>query len=128
MILRIHHVQITIPVGAEDSGREFYCGVLGLPESEKPDALKERGGFWLGAGDRQVHVGVEDQVDRAATKAHLAFEVDDLSRWRQKLSAAGVAILEGASIPGFERFEFRDPFGNRVELIQPTTQGERGSL
>ncbi len=26
--------------------------------------------------------------------------------------------IEGDAIPGFDRFEFRDPFGNRVEIIQ----------
>jgi hypothetical protein len=29
-----------------------------------------------------------------------------------------IDIIEGVPIPGFERFEFRDPFGNRVEMIQ----------
>jgi hypothetical protein len=27
-------------------------------------------------------------------------------------------LFEGAPIPGYDRFEFRDPFGNCVELIQ----------
>jgi catechol 2,3-dioxygenase-like lactoylglutathione lyase family enzyme len=37
MIHAIHHVQITIPRGAEDEARTFYCDLLGLPEIEKPD-------------------------------------------------------------------------------------------
>lgn len=119
MILRIHHVQITIPVGEEERGRSFYCDILGLPEIEKPAALKDRGGFWVEVGDRQVHVGVEERVERTATRAHLAYEVNNLPQWRQKLADAGIDILEGIAIPGFDRFEFRDPFGNRVELIQP---------
>lgn len=121
MILRIHHVQITIPAGAEEEGRQFYCDVLSLPEIEKPTSLRERGGFWLRVGDRQVHVGVEENADRTATKAHLAYEVADLTFWRAKLNSARIEILEGVPIPGFVRFEFRDPFGNRVELIQPVT-------
>lgn len=121
MILRIHHVQITIPAGAEEQGRHFYCEVLGLPEIVKPAILRERGGFWLQADDRQVHVGVEETGDRTTTKAHLAYEVADLAAWRERLTSAGVEILEGIPIPGYERFELRDPFGNRVELIQPVT-------
>jgi hypothetical protein len=35
------------------------------------------------------------------------------------LLAAGAQILESVPIPGYRRFEFRDPFGNRVEFIQP---------
>jgi SAM-dependent methyltransferase len=39
--------------------------------------------------------------------------------WRQRLSEAGLEILESIPIPGFDRFETRDPFGNRLEFIQP---------
>jgi catechol 2,3-dioxygenase-like lactoylglutathione lyase family enzyme len=63
-------------------------------------------------------VGVEDGVDRAATKAHIAYQVSDLAAWRARLEEAGIAILDGIPIPGYDRFEFRDPFGNRVEMIQ----------
>ena|ERR1700694_907249 len=117
-IISLHHAQICIPKGTEAEGRRFYCDVLGLPEIEKPVSLQGRGGFWLQVGDRQVHVGTEGPADRAATKAHVAYEVDDLEAWRAKLQTHGITILEGVSIPGYDRFEFRDPFGNRVEFIQ----------
>lgn len=121
MIVRIHHAQITIPRGAEDECRRFYCDQLGLREVEKPAALMERGGFWLQIGETQVHVGVEDGVDRTRTKAHLAYEVRDLQSWRTKLEQSGIEILSGIPIPGYERFEFRDPFGNRVEFLERTS-------
>lgn len=117
-ILAVHHVQITVPIGAEAAARAFYCDVLGLPEIEKPEALKPRGGLWLQVGDRQVHVGVEDGANRAATKAHVAYAVDDLEAWRSQLTTHGISVEEGVPIPGFARFEFRDPFGNRVEMIE----------
>lgn len=117
-IVGLHHVQITIPHGAEEQGRQFYCHLLGLPEIEKPVSLQGRGGFWLQLGDRQVHVGTEDGVDRRATKAHLAYRVSDIEGWRKRLQEYDIEILEGVPIPGYERFEFRDPFGNRVEFIQ----------
>ncbi|MCC6796828.1 MAG: VOC family protein [Candidatus Hydrogenedentes bacterium] len=117
-ILGVDHVQITIPRGMEDQGIAFYCGVLGLAQIEKPDALKGRGGFWLQAGDRAVHVGTEGGVERRATKAHIAYRVSNLSGWREKLAQHGVIIEEQVPIPGYNRFEFRDPFGNRVELIE----------
>ena len=118
-ILGLDHAQISIPRGAEAEGRRFYVGVLGLREIEKPASLVGRGGFWLKVGDREVHVGTEDGVDRTATKAHLAYRVDNLSQWRDRLTSAGVEILDSVPIPGYERFEFRDPFGNRVEMIEP---------
>ncbi len=117
-ILRLHHAQITIPKGAEEQGRAFYCGLLGLPEIEKPESLQERGGFWLQVGDRQVHVGTEEGVERTATKAHLAYEVDDVAAWRERLQEHGISILDAVPIPSYARFEFRDPFGNRVEFLQ----------
>jgi catechol 2,3-dioxygenase-like lactoylglutathione lyase family enzyme len=116
-IVGLHHVQITIPKGAEEEGRRFYCRVLKLVEVKKPESLEGRGGFWLQVGDRQVHVGTEDGVDRRATKAHVAYEVTDIDAWRSRLEQEGIAILDGVPIPGYERFEFRDPFGNRVEFI-----------
>ncbi|MGM0898334.1 MAG: VOC family protein [Bacillota bacterium] len=118
MIIGVHHAQITIPKGTEEAGKEFYCGVLGLSEIEKPDALKGRGGFWLAVGFQEVHIGTEDGFERLTTKAHLAYKVEDLSYWRERLEAQGLEILEAVPIPGYDRFEFRDPFGNRVELIQ----------
>jgi catechol 2,3-dioxygenase-like lactoylglutathione lyase family enzyme len=118
MIIGIHHIQITVPPGDEAAARAFYCDTLGLPEAEKPDSLKGRGGFWVQVGNRQLHVGVEEGVDRARTKAHIAYQVDDLVVWRERLAAAGVTALESVPIPGFDRFECRDPFGNRLEFIQ----------
>jgi catechol 2,3-dioxygenase-like lactoylglutathione lyase family enzyme len=117
-VVGVHHAQITVPKGKEAEAREFYCGMLGLSEIEKPASLEGRGGLWLGVGDRQLHIGVEDGVDRGATKAHVAYEVDDVGAWRKMLAGRGVKILDSVAIPGYERFEFRDPFGNRVEMIQ----------
>ena len=118
MIIGIDHVQITVPANSITEARSFYCGLLRLPEIEKPEILKSRGGFWLQVGDRQVHIGAEDSVQRQSTKAHVAYAVDNLAAWRQQLAASGIEILEGLPIPGYERFEFRDPFGNRVEFIK----------
>ena len=121
MIMRLHHVQITIPRGAEDEARKFYCDFLGLKEIPKPEALAGRGGFWMELGDLQVHAGVEDTAimgGRELSKAHVAYLVDDLDLWRARLETNGVKILDGIAIPGYERFEFRDPFGNRVEFLQ----------
>jgi catechol 2,3-dioxygenase-like lactoylglutathione lyase family enzyme len=118
MISAVHHVQISIPVGAEDRARDFYCGVLGMKEVPKPEALAGRGGFWLELDGFQVHFGTEDGIDRSRTKAHVAYRVKDLEHWRRKLSDAGFAAKDGILIPGMDRFEFRDPFGNRIEFLE----------
>ena len=118
MILGLHHAQISIPKGAEEEGRNFYCNILGLKEIEKPVSLQGRGGFWLQVGDKEVHVGTEDGFDRLTTKAHLAYQVEDVTYWRRVLMENNIEILDSVPIPNFERFEFRDPFGNRVEIIK----------
>lgn len=117
-ISAIHHAQVSIPVGGEDEAREFYCGVLGLTEIPKPESLAGRGGLWLELGDTQVHLGAEDNVQRSKTKAHLAYLVTDLDKWRKKLTDAGCQVKESTAIPGYSRFEFRDPFDNRVEFLE----------
>lgn len=118
MIVAVHHAQITIPKGAEADARRFYCELLGMREVAKPASLVDRGGFWLELGEMQIHVGTENGVDRAASKAHVAYLVDDLEYARLLLSNNGVDILEGVPIPNYRRFEFRDPFGNRVEFLE----------
>lgn len=118
MIIGLHHVQITIPTDAEKEAKDFYCNVLGLIEIDKPESLKGRGGFWLLVGDKEVHIGTEDNFDRTQTKAHVAYKVSNLNDWRTLLEQNNINILESVPIPNFNRFEFRDPFGNRVELIQ----------
>jgi catechol 2,3-dioxygenase-like lactoylglutathione lyase family enzyme len=117
-IVGLDHVQITVPRGEEEAARRFYCDLLGLPEIEKPEVLKPRGGLWLQAGDRQVHLGTEDGADRRATKAHIAYRVIGLDAWRERLAGAGIAVEASVPIPGCRRFEFRDPFGNRVEMLE----------
>ena len=117
-IQNLHHAQVSIPKGSDDTAREFYCEFLGLTEIAKPESLKGRGGFWIQLGDLQVHFGVEDGIDRSATRAHLAYQVSNLSEWKSRLMQRGIEALDGIPIPGFDRFEFRDPFGNRIEYIE----------
>jgi catechol 2,3-dioxygenase-like lactoylglutathione lyase family enzyme len=118
MITGVHHTQISIPVGAEEQARAFYCNLLGLKEVPKPENLKGRGGLWLQLPNLQVHVGVEDGFDRTKTKAHVAYAVDDLARIRNLVQSYGIEPKESSPLPGYDRFECRDPFGNRMEFIQ----------
>jgi catechol 2,3-dioxygenase-like lactoylglutathione lyase family enzyme len=54
----IDHVQVAIPKGAENRAREFYEGLLGLPELAKPPELAKRGGCWFESETVKVHCGV----------------------------------------------------------------------
>ena len=114
----IDHVQVAIPVGGEDAARAFYAGLLGLTEIDKPENLKARGGVWFTTGSLQLHLGVAPQFS-PATKAHVAFRVEDLDSIRARLVSAGYAPREDQPLPGYRRFYVDDPFGNRTELLQP---------
>ena len=119
MIERLHHVNISVPTDQVAQARAFYCGLLGLREIPKPESLQANGGFWLELAGQEIHVSIEDGVDRHKTKAHIAFQVADIAAWRSKLEVAGFTLLKGTVIPDYKRFETRDPFGNRLEIIAP---------
>ena len=109
-----------MPRGGESEARAFYGGLLGLTELPKPPHLAVRGGAWFEAGATQVHLGVEDDF-RPARKAHPALLVDDLAELLGRCTAAGYPPVDDKPLPGFERAFISDPFGNRIELLQPVT-------
>ena len=113
---RLDHVQLCIPPGAEPQARDFYAGLLGLRELEKPDALKGRGGLWFEIADIQLHVGAEDVT--AKSKRHPAFEVENVEAVREYLERNGVRTRDEPQVAGVKRFSFFDPFDNRVELLE----------
>ncbi len=119
-IKRLDHVQLCVPRDGEERAREFYSRLLGLKEIEKPDALKPRGGMWFEIADVQLHIGVEDVV--AKSKRHPAFEVENVTAIRQFLEQNGVRTRDEPDIPGVRRFSFFDPFDNRIEFLERTTQ------
>ncbi len=115
--MKLHHAAITVPKDGEQVAREFYCNVLGLVETKKPESLQGRGGFWLQLDGCQIHISIEDGVERLKTKAHVALEVSDIEDIKQRIIGYGLKPEDGTPIPGYDRFEFRDPFGNRMECI-----------
>jgi catechol 2,3-dioxygenase-like lactoylglutathione lyase family enzyme len=116
---RFDHVQVCIPRGTEDAAREFYGGLLGLEEVEKPEVLRKNGGMWYSIADVHLHVGVEEVV--APSKRHPAFDVVDAAGVRAYLEQYGVRTKDEPDIPGVvHRFSFFDPFGNRIELLEKT--------
>ena len=120
MLTKIHHIQITIPSGTMDLAREFYIDKLGLDEINKPAKLQNRESFWVTLGEVDIHISVEDGEHREATKAHIAYEVDNLDYLIKRLEHLGLEIEEDIiQLPGYKRIHFRDPFGNKVEFIQP---------
>ena len=114
----IDHVQLAMPVGGEALAREFYSKLLGLNEVKKPKNLLNRGGVWFANGPLKLHLGV-DKDFMPATKAHPAFEVRSLSGLRKILEDAKYTILVDEPLKGYDRFYVNDPFGNRIEFLEP---------
>jgi len=120
---RIHgldHVQLAMPSGQEILAREFYSDILGLTEVPKPANLAKRGGAWFEGGTLRVHLGVEADF-RPAKKAHPAFLVQQLDTLTQHLRDAGVAVVTDEPLDGYNRIYVSDPFGNRIELLEPVS-------
>lgn len=117
MIERIDHVQLAMPIGAEDRARQFYQGLLGIPEVPKPAHLAKRGGCWFERGALKVHLGADSDF-RAAQKAHPAFIVVGLRLLIEKLKSLGYPVREDEPLEGHARIHADDPFGNRIEFIE----------
>ena len=87
----IDHVQLAMPAGEEDRTRRFYEGLLGLPERPKLPDLARRGGVWFETAAVKIHLGVEQEFRPARAAA------------------------------GYRRVYVDDPFGNRLELMEPAS-------
>jgi len=118
LVKSIDHVQLAMPVGKEDEARAFYEGVLGIPEVRKPPNLARRGGCWFEKDALKIHLGVENEF-RPARKAHPALLVEDLSALKALLTASGYIVKTDEPLEGYDRAYVNDPFGNRIELMEP---------
>jgi DNA-binding transcriptional MerR regulator/catechol 2,3-dioxygenase-like lactoylglutathione lyase family enzyme len=117
-LLPLHHVQLAIPRGGEDNCRAFWGEVLGMRELQKPPVLAARGGCWFRGGGLEVHLGVEDPFV-PAKKAHPGLLVVGLTGIAEALERAGHEVTWDDDFPGHDRFYAADPFGNRLEFLEP---------
>jgi catechol 2,3-dioxygenase-like lactoylglutathione lyase family enzyme len=112
-----HHVQLAMPAGREAEATAFYVDVLGLQQQDKPAHLRARGGCWFRGGAIELHLGAQDGFT-ASGKAHPALRVRGLSRLREAMERKGMNIEDDTQLEGHDRWYVRDPFGNRLELIE----------
>ena len=115
MFAGLHHVQLAMPRGSEAAAREFFSGVLGMPEIDKPPVLAARGGAWFRAGGLELHLGVEDDF-RPARKGHPGILVSDLDEVVRRLRSAGQDVTWDGDFPGFRRVYAYDPFADGRSL------------
>jgi len=115
--VRVHHVQLAIPVGGEDQARAFLGETLGMTELTKPAVLAALGGCWFRGGGLEVHLGVETPF-APALKAHPGILVADLGGLAARLELSDCAVTWDDEFPGHDRFYAADPFGNRLEFLE----------
>ncbi|MFY9607500.1 MAG: VOC family protein [Blastocatellia bacterium] len=119
-IIEINHIQITVPVAAEEASKRFYRDVLGLEEIPKPGNSKGRGGAWFRQGSVQVHLSVEEAASQNhSSRRHVCYLVANLAEAELRLRNSGVEIIPDARpIDGWKRFYICDPGANRIEIAQ----------
>ena len=119
-LLRIHHVNISIPKGREEDCDQFYEGLLGLRKALRPDREISAPGAWYDIGPQgQLHIVYSDNFRDELTGNHFAAEVDDMHELLRRLTARGIEV-RGPSHMGYDdsdRYFCRDPFGNQIEFM-----------
>lgn len=113
-----HHVQLAMPPAGDAAATDFYGGCLGMERVPKPEELAARGGCWFRGDALEIHLGVEEGF-LPSERAHPALLVSGLAGLRERLDGEGFETIEETQLEGFHRCYVRDPFGNRLELIEP---------
>ncbi|GAA1273155.1 hypothetical protein GCM10009665_71240 [Kitasatospora nipponensis] len=65
-----------------------------------------------------MHLGVERDF-RPALRAHPGFEVRGLRALADRLADHGYLVTFSDEVPGQDRLHTVDPFGNRLEFLEP---------
>ncbi|WP_420594601.1 glyoxalase [Deinococcus sp.] len=122
LISGLDHVQIEAPAGCEAHARAFFGDFLELSEVTKPPVLAARGGVWFALPDgRQLHIGVtKDFVPR--DKGHLALRCDNLDALTERAAAFQISLTLDSELAPLRRVFLRDPWGNRLEIIEVETE------
>ena len=124
--LRLQHVSLPIPAGAQETIRAFYGGVLGLAEKEVPRAVAHHGFVWFTAGpdNLELHFFPDRLLADPEEGRHFCLEVEDLEGYRRRLTEAGRQPFETFPVPGRRRFFCRDPLGILIEFATPLQHSE----
>lgn len=120
-ITRLQHVALTVPTEGLERARAFYSDVLGLREVPRPPELRGRPGIWYSFGSTELHIQAHDAAPEEKGDRHPAFVVDDIDAWRGRFIEHGIAVVDQPTIYNRRRFDVRDPFGNRIEIM---TEGD----
>ncbi|MDH3240249.1 MAG: VOC family protein [Alphaproteobacteria bacterium] len=102
-VLGINHV--VLEVGDLDEALDFYGAIFDF-------TLRGRGDHnaFIGMGDQFIQLTLNKRDGGPDTKRHFGLVVDDRDGVAEALEAAGAERVG-------ERLNFRDPWGNRIEVV-----------
>lgn len=117
----LHHASVIVADTA--ASLEFYNGVLGLKQIERPPLPFPGAWLQVGPGIQQIHLLELDNPDpitgrpeHGGRDRHVALIVEDLAPVLDALNSKGVRYSLSKS--GRRALFCRDPDGNAVEIIE----------
>ena len=94
-------------------------GLTDIEILDTPVSVKSKGVRWLRLNDRQALHLVENKKAAPAQIAHIAFNVEDVQAWKNKLEKSGVIFNSPKfSVYEADRFFILDPSQNRIEFVK----------
>ena len=114
----LDHVQLAMPAGREAEARAFYQGVLGIPEVKKPADPRQARRLLVRARRPQDPPGRRGGLPPGAQGASGI----DRRGPRRAVGGArpgGLCVRSDEPLEGYTRVYVDDPFGNRIELMEP---------
>jgi glyoxylase I family protein len=115
----MHHASLVVADTA--ASLKFYSGILGMPQTARPDLGFP--GAWLQLGAQQIHLlelanpdPTTGRPEHGGRDRHIALSVPDLAPVRETLDQNGITYTLSKS--GRQALFCRDPDGNALEILQ----------
>ncbi|MGH9931687.1 MAG: VOC family protein [Pyrinomonadaceae bacterium] len=120
-IIRLNHVNVTVPAALEAAATHFYGAVLGLRQIPKAAGTRQDLGAWYQLGEMQLHLSIEGDVQNEVSDRHVCYQVADIAAASVQFRNAGIDVIpDPRPVSGQSRFFVRDPGGNLIEITQKT--------
>lgn len=115
----LHHASLVVADTAVSL--KFYCDILGMQQTDRPDLGFP--GAWLQLGAQQIHLLKLENPDPTTGRPehggrdrHIALSVQDLAPVKEVLDKNGITYTLSKS--GRQALFCRDPDGNALEILQ----------
>ena len=115
----VHHASLIVADTA--AALTFYCDVLGMQQTDRPDLGFP--GAWLQLGAQQIHLlelenpdPVTGRPEHGGRDRHIALTVQELAPVKKVLDKNSIVYTLSKS--GRKALFCRDPDGNALEILQ----------